>query len=191
VSYNQDYLEEIHGPMDVTNESGEIDGAWLQEHDIGALIFDLTNEDLNTAGNLPLPDSCPDLSKVQDILLKQENDAKDKQSEKEDTKKTEEQTKQKEVEKVDVQTEKKDYTKLVKLEEKLESLCLQKEITTEEDFIKSEEKIEEAFQKMRLAEDQTRSSLELTATIKSDFQLEIFAIAFAVFLYYFGTNYWN
>jgi hypothetical protein len=35
----------------------DMDGMWLQDQDIGALIFDLANEDLNAACTLPLPDS--------------------------------------------------------------------------------------------------------------------------------------
>ena len=84
----------------------------------------------------------------------------------------------------DVHTEKKEKEKLVELENKVESLSIK-------EFIKGEEKIEQAFQKIRQAEDQTRSTLELTTTIKTDFQLEILAIAFAVLLYYFGSYFWN
>ena len=186
VNYNQDYMSEIHGPMDVTNEPGEIDGAWLQDHDIGALIFDLTNDDLNTVGNLPIPDSCQDLGKVETILLKQAKESKDKED-----KHIDEHIEKKNEEKTDAQTEKKEKEKLVELENKLESLSIKKEITSEEEFIKGEEKIKQAFQKMRLAENQTRSNLELTTTIKTDFQLEILAIAFAVLLYYFGGYFWN
>ena len=59
ISYGQDdYWSEIQGSSDDNQIPENLDGMWLRDNDIGSLIFDLVNEDLNTPGNVPIPDSC-------------------------------------------------------------------------------------------------------------------------------------
>lgn len=63
--YNQEnytmegWNDDANASADLVNEIQDT-GLWLQDHEIGSLIFDLANEDLNTAENVPLPDSWRD-----------------------------------------------------------------------------------------------------------------------------------
>lgn len=59
-SYGQDqeYWSDMQGSSDENQIPENLDGMWLRDNDIGSLIFDFVNDDLNTPDNIPIPDSC-------------------------------------------------------------------------------------------------------------------------------------
>ena len=137
----------MQGSSELNQIPENMDGMWLKDHEIGSLIFELDNNDLNTLGNVPIADSCqPKHDKV----------AKKDISEPEVSK-----------------VEKSKVTK------------------SEKEFKDAEEKVEEAFKKLQLSEKSINVPTEDTRLIRSDFGLEIFAVVFAVVLYYIGCYVYN
>ena len=51
--------DDANASADLVNENQDT-GLWQQDHEFGSLIFDLANEDVNTAENVPLQDSWRD-----------------------------------------------------------------------------------------------------------------------------------
>jgi hypothetical protein len=149
--YTLDYWGEMQGSSELNQIPENMDGMWLKDHEIGSLIFELDNNDLNTLGNVPIPDSC--------------NPKQDK-SVKKDTSEAEPK----------VSSKAEDKSKAAK---------------SEKEFKDAEEKVEEAFKKLQVSEKATKVLVEENRFLRSDLSLEIFAVVFAVFLYYVGCYVWN
>jgi len=62
--YTLDYWGEMQGSSELNQIPENMDGMWLKDHEIGSLIFELDNSDLNTLGNVPVADSCERASRV-------------------------------------------------------------------------------------------------------------------------------
>jgi len=146
--YTLDYWGEMQGSSELNQIPENMDGMWLKDHEIGSLIFELDNSDLNTLGNVPVADSC---QPKQDKAVKKENS-------------------EPEVSKVEAKS---------------------KAAKSEKEFKDAEERVEEAFKKMQVSERASRVIVEDTRLIRSDLGFEIFAVIFAVLLYYIGCYVWK
>jgi hypothetical protein len=163
-------------------------GLWLTDHDIGSLIFEGPNEDLNMAQNLPLPDSWNQVKPEPEAALKPEMKVElpaiKVTPEPEVAPNPEMQ--------VEVRPEMMPAIK-VKPEPEVAPKPEMKDtrpVTKVEDL-----EVEEAFRKLNLAEvtkktgndSSTASAESLTVMLKTDFWLEISAVFLAILLYFIGS----
>ena len=191
-STNGFYSQEIHsmeewsdvqGAIDNSNEIAlpeDLDGLWIPEQ-IGPLIFEFGNDDLNTRGSLPLADSWIDVERK----VEEEEETTLKPEEEKDFKSSAKKVLEKENPLED--------EKVVKEEKPVEEEKVERDVKVQ----KKEDEVEEAFNKMRLTEvkdfrpSKLDQSTNTTSLLKSDHWLEISAVLFAVLLYYIGGYLWK
>ena len=158
---------DVQGTIDNCNEISlpeDLDGLWIPEQ-IGPLIFEFGNEDLNTGGNQPLPDSWTEVEPKEE-------------EEEETTLKTEEKNLKSSADKVEetanpVNEEK--LEKVLKNEDEVEA-AFNKMRLTESNKFRSPVEVE---------------AINITSLMKSDHWLEISAVLFAILLYYILSYFWK
>jgi hypothetical protein len=182
-------------------------GLWLIDHDIGSLIFEGPNEDLNMAQNLPLPDSWNQAKPEAEVALKPEmkDGVRPEAGSKPEMKvkfrpetmpaikvTPEPEAAPKPEMKVEVRPETMPAIKVTPEPEvgPKPEMKDTRPVTKVEDL-----EVEEAFRKLNLAEmtkktgndSSTASAESLTVMLKTDFWLEISAVFLAILLYFIGS----
>ena len=152
--------DDANASADLVNEIQDT-GLWLQDHEIGSLIFDLANEDLNTAENVPLPDSWRD----EDADADADEDKKDETISNEEILAGD-------------SKEDKILAPNLEVEEALKRMSLS-------------DKTETSFGNVSSRRFVTSSTSTTVTSLKTDFWLEISAVFMALILYYVGAVVWK